>query len=433
MNKLFSNKRLCLSLVLLFLIRFGFAAHELTNSRLNSPALINGSYLYLMDNKYYQIIGGGPLNFRDAQAKTRVLIGIDKANTDISAAYKYRFIVSLNYSTLAGTVLTPVSSTHTLDVSYDPAQGGLNYTDLSAIEVSGGYLVAAKIIDIINLNTSTSVTTPPTNIYFETEIDAERYYNMDIINVPYTPSSVITSLNSTTNEIEITWPYIQGAEEYDLEWTWVTDDNMTSLDGISFPFNYMIDFKNNSTRIRTSDQHYKISNVFEKGKVFFRVRGVGYTDLSANNIFEQVYFSQWTFYEYYSLANITGASLGCPPSPDFYYCVTDDHEENKNWQYKATYAEEGKKKEVISYFDGTLRNRQSVTKSNSTENAIVAETYYDYQGRAAVQALPVPVSTANIKFYQYNVTLSGVTNNYGFNFVQTAKESFNREHTNNPR
>ncbi|MEW6773879.1 MAG: hypothetical protein AB1304_07760 [Bacteroidota bacterium] len=102
------------------------------------------------------------------------------------------------------------------------------------------------------------------------------------------------------------------------------------------------------------------------------------------------------------------------------FWVNTAHENKKNWQYTATYAEEGKKKEVISYFDGSLRDRQSVTKINTDNNIIVGESFYDFQGRKAVTVLPVPVmATVNtgagitgtvspLKYYEkFNVNMSG--------------------------
>ncbi|MEO0338377.1 MAG: DUF6443 domain-containing protein [Bacteroidota bacterium] len=82
-----------------------------------------------------------------------------------------------------------------------------------------------------------------------------------------------------------------------------------------------------------------------------------------------------------------------------YHLVTA-HENNKNWQFQASYAEEGKKKEVVSYFDGTLRNRQTVTKINSDDNAIVGEVIYDNQGRPAIEVLPVPATENYISYYR---------------------------------
>lgn len=50
---------------------------------------------------------------------------------------------------------------------------------------------------------------------------------------------------------------------------------------------------------------------------------------------------------------------------------------------------------MISYFDGSLHNRQSVTKVNTEQNVIVGETIYDHQGRPAVNVLPAPVVYPN--------------------------------------
>src|SRR5690606_39915586 len=64
------------------------------------------------------------------------------------------------------------------------------------------------------------------------------------------------------------------------------------------------------------------------------------------------------------------------------------HQRRLNWQSSITFAEDGKRKVVVQYFDGSLRSRQTVTKDNSTGTTLVSETYYDYQGRPAMQVLP---------------------------------------------
>ncbi|MBK8406115.1 MAG: hypothetical protein IPL25_19205 [Saprospiraceae bacterium] len=75
------------------------------------------------------------------------------------------------------------------------------------------------------------------------------------------------------------------------------------------------------------------------------------------------------------------------------------HDEKKNWQHNVTYAEDGKRKDIITYFDGTLRSRQSVTINNSEKMAIASESFYDGIGRAAIHTLPVPTGKPAIKFY----------------------------------
>jgi hypothetical protein len=72
------------------------------------------------------------------------------------------------------------------------------------------------------------------------------------------------------------------------------------------------------------------------------------------------------------------------------YNVTTAYEKNLNWQDSATYAEEGKSKEVIGYYDGVLRNRQNVTRVSSDRNTIIGETIYDHLGRPVIQVLPTP-------------------------------------------
>jgi Domain of unknown function (DUF6443) len=80
--------------------------------------------------------------------------------------------------------------------------------------------------------------------------------------------------------------------------------------------------------------------------------------------------------------------------------VPQVHEnDKKNWQTIATYAEEGLRKDVVSYYDGTYRKRQIVTKSSTDDKSIVAESIYDYQGRPAINVLPAPVDNNHIRYY----------------------------------
>ncbi|PHK29308.1 hypothetical protein VF13_40235, partial [Nostoc linckia z16] len=91
--------------------------------------------------------------------------------------------------------------------------------------------------------------------------------------------------------------------------------------------------------------------------------------------------------------------------------VNRPHENgNKNWQYQSSYAEDGKKKDVISYFDGTLRNRQTVTRLNSTMQSVAGEVLYDNQGRPAIEVLPVPLQQSAIRYFdRLNLASNGTS------------------------
>lgn len=171
-----------------------------------------------------------------------------------------------------------------------------------------------------------------------------------------------------------------GVLEYQLEWLHINDYGDDPLNASQIlsanALNY--NFKYNSTRISTSETSYDLGLIFDQGWLVFRLRGVG---VNANG---ELIFGEWNTLQSGAVANVVSTSK---------YQITDNnrHENTLNWQYSATYAEEGKKKEVISYFDGSLRNRQTATRINSDQNVIVGETIYDHQGRPAINVLPVPV------------------------------------------
>jgi RHS repeat-associated protein len=199
------------------------------------------------------------------------------------------------------------------------------------------------------------------------------------------------------DELVVSWSPITGAEEYELEWTYVDDYTNGSVTSTIAAGAIAYDFKYNSTRISTTGFNYKINLVYERGYIIYRVRGVG---RKLSNIATVIY-GTW------SITPDIGTgltSLACGTS-SYYYCL--GHKTAFNWQYSSTFAEEGKKKEVVGYYDGGLRNRQTVTKINTTDTAIVGESFYDFQGRKAIDALPVPAQSPALTYYpNFNKNLS---------------------------
>ncbi|HEY1038242.1 MAG TPA: hypothetical protein VGF30_02505, partial [Bacteroidia bacterium] len=401
------------------------ASHEVGSARLSSPnVLVNGT-LSIQDNKFSAIATMPSITtwgFYDKSFTNRLILGIDRNSTTPIPAFVATVTVQVSYASpqALGTGVTTVYKT--LSVSYEGVNDHKSTTPHPSVNedvfsFSNGYNVTTKITGIsVSMSGGPAMTIMPENVYLQLETDAERFYTLDQNTSPFGASDVVINYLQASDEFEVSWSGIVGAEQYDLEWLWLDGERNTF-----WTLNPQIDFRNNSTRIRTSQQSYRISNVFEKGQVFFRIRGVGKSGLTAN-AFDKDAYTPWSWQD------LTTISTGTITSPiqsgtDVLFFVTIDgvtplgavipplHEFNKNWQYKATYAEEGKKKEIISYFDGSLRSRQSVTKSNSDNNVLVGETYYDYNGRPAVQALPVPLEDAKIKFYQYNVS-----GHSGFNF-----------------
>lgn len=239
--------------------------------------------------------------------------------------------------------------------------------------------------------------TIPNNIVLTVGFNTTRYYEL-----PQEAPTEITSSQNLNEELNISWTKVTEARYYDLEWTWI--DNYK--EDITDPFTAsdiilsVKDFERNSTRIQTKDTNYSIPLVYGRGFIVYRVRAIGNFSESEDPTFTKSKFSEWSVNPTNTSGDaITISNWGSQDNGVHEIEVGEDHEDDKNWQFQASYAEDGKKKEVVSYFDGSLRNRQTVTTINTDKNAIVGEVIYDAQGRPAVEVLPVPTDENILKYY----------------------------------
>lgn len=213
----------------------------------------------------------------------------------------------------------------------------------------------------------------PKSLRFDVSITYDRV--MELARLEQGPAgSGWTLLDCSTNpvvgsaaELKIDWDPVVGAVEYDLEWTWVDD-----YPGAAPHY----DLDRNSTRITTDKDFYRVPLLYDKGYIIYRVRAVGRD-------------------QDHPAVRVHTVWLGPTPTgpvidADDFAIPVVSHQAQKNWQVTTTYAEEGKHKEVITYADGTLHPRQTVTRSNSLMVPIIGETIYDVVGRPAIEIMPVP-------------------------------------------
>ena len=249
--------------------------------------------------------------------------------------------------------------------------------------VVNGYQLS---VDITNVSISGSGLSTPLADDFEliAEIETERYFKLNYSNptaifshgLKSTVSSLCTNPTNDTwgKKLQIYWDYIKGAEEYEVEWYFNSDENDVQWSTANIATNVpSIEW----TRITTTNNFYELNLPYDDGNLFYRMRPVGrHFDTDPT----KKYYGEWT----------------TPHDTDVY-----NNENAKNWQYNATYAEEGKVKEVVTYSDGSGRSRQAVTRSSTDNAALVTETYYDYEGRPTIQTLPTPDAnnSQNLNFY----------------------------------
>lgn len=270
----------------------------------------------------------------------------------------------------------------TLTITYDTAN---TYTNKSSYTFNSAYRVRIKVLSI-----STNVAW---NVWPALQLTNElRSYPQYTFSCTTDAIQSVghTALPSNTNadELPVSWANNIAADEYDLEWTYIDSSALASGQyGTPSAPNPLLIFDNNASRVTITNNSYNIPLLYDgKGTLFYRVRSVQTT--SSNGRIETHWSSEY------------GGGLGS--------FVFDGHQKNLNWQSTTSFAEEGKRKTVVQYFDGSLRGRQTVTKDNTTNTTVVAETFYDYQGRPVIQVLPAPTLDNVVKYSQnFNVGLNG--------------------------
>jgi RHS repeat-associated protein len=306
-------------------------------------------------------------------------------NTGPYTKYRYRVELSVTPKSSTGTDISSETYTTTLTVENDRYGSG-NFIDFVAQRITGRFganIIVNSIVteDLGGAGLSTTIT--PANVSLTVAFQSERYYVLNE-QVP----SVTAILSNSDRTLDLTWNEITGAEEYEIEWIWKDNYNAsgTTDSPVAIPLTER-EFESSNTRVETNKTTYEIPLIFRNGYLAFRIRAIGRWPDDAS----KRYYGPWSSHP----------SQGKTKFSQWQYITTPDHDFRKNWQFETSYAEEGKKKEVISYFDGTLRNRQTVTRSNTDKKAIIGEVIYDTHGRPAVEVLPVPHHTDNtLRYYK---------------------------------
>jgi len=374
-------KSFVLACMLLFVGVYGHAGIVPINKA--TLHTVGSSHVTIGNNLSITAPADGGYTFTDVTKKGLITFGVDHKFTSIvSEAHTTVELKVKKWTSLTG---TPDSVNITLELDYKPGTQ-LQFNDRQIYELDG---ILKYTVQVVKINGVASGNLPD-NLYIDAELFVDRVYDFsnwldETVDLESIDNSKILDPNcdEVDDALLVRWDAIKEADEYQVEWTYVNDYTATT-GSYKLAAAVGFDFRFNSSRISTSDNEYKIPLTYDHGYVIYRVRAVGryISDPTKRQ------YSEWT---------IPQSGVVNPDADGHYYHITDPWETSKNWQYSVTFAEEGKRKEVVSFFDGSLRNRQMVTlvsTNNKTYNkAIVGETIYDHQGRPAVQVLPVPVPT----------------------------------------
>ncbi len=350
--------------------QFAFAQFEegkilVSTDKITGTALIPNAPTYIPQATQLYLSDGYEIN---AQRKISNLIKFslnENSTTYFASSFNATVGFTVERKDIAGG--TMYSSNETLNINFDKDAGD-KYNPYSYLELPQSEDV--KII-ITSFTITGAVGWDPTPLLeLSNEMRITRYYALATNAALLTPSYNATINNTDNLLVSWTWPLGSNHNMSQLEWAWV-EDEMAAY----YSSNTQL-FSENSTRVDLdfNMNSYKIPLLYSgTGKLYYRVRAA----LKKNS--GQIFNGEWH----------TAASAYSFPG----------HETKLNWQSTTSFAENGKLKTVIQYFDGSLRSRQTVTKDNSTNNTVVGETIYDLQGRPNVQILPTPTIDQTIQYF----------------------------------
>ncbi|MBS1663436.1 MAG: hypothetical protein JST68_20505 [Bacteroidetes bacterium] len=258
----------------------------------------------------------------------------------------------------------------TLTVNYSK-DAGVSYDTKKYVSLTGARFIKATV---------TTISTTPQNLsnnvnvlsllMLKSDLEATLYFDLapNTIATLLLPTAPCSGCDIMPDELPVSWTLPSGSlnNGSQLEWTFVPGDVTSDYLNPDGSPNYTLLFRNNSTRVDLpfGVVSYNIPLFYDgTGILYYRVRAV-------NNLV---------------LGNRTDAPWSSVTSVPF-----TGHSPSLNWQVNTSFAEDGKRKTVMQYYDGSLRMRQMVTKDNSTNTTVTAETFYDGQGRPAIQILPTP-------------------------------------------
>ncbi|MEL6866876.1 MAG: hypothetical protein AAFP19_20800, partial [Bacteroidota bacterium] len=332
-----------------------------------------------------------------------------EAATDLAGDYWY---YRLAYELRNGADV--LIGTGTLEVSH-LSSGGIYEQQLRHDLGSSGEvrlkitsLLACEQEDCIDPGTGTEVLiTPnssadlPTDIRLELGMDIQKWYYFDQAAVPLTKTE--SYIANQESKVSLRWPFVSGAVEYELEYAYWDDlGTGDGADPLSINFTDAAQVEalfDKAIRITTQKNWHELDISYPSGYIYYRVRGIGRYIRNVGTDYSQLKYGVW------SDVGATGYTSVKPSGQ------IQPFETNKSWQFTTSFAEEGKSKKVISYYDGSLRNRQLITYLNDAEVALVAETDYSLEGQPILNILPAPAPTSDRNLF-FKANFNQTTNPY---------------------
>jgi RHS repeat-associated protein len=247
------------------------------------------------------------------------------------------------------------------------------------------------------------------DIILEVYVDRGRYFTPSSTEispeiVSYNPAD--TSNKLKRNEAVIQWDAIQHPTSYEIEWLHIPYNSTTGITSVDY------DFSKNATRLLCEENNLPLSLIHHNGFIVVRGRSKRPSlNKDQSGITASYQYSDWSLPLSGNIATSNAAVIAINNDTTASISAI-------NWQYRGTYAGEGKKKELVNYFDGSQRQRQTNTllynrnkatalgsgnSASYSSTVITQESYYNFNGEEMISFLPAPLIHAGDIAYQQGI------------------------------
>ena len=220
--------------------------------------------------------GGTPRN-RASNTGAIALDIVTEAKVLLDFAFTLTAEFEVNTADLNGAIGAP--ATQKLIVSYDPAAGS-RFVEEAIRQFPEIYGFEAKVKSVTLSPGLTSAQKDKvaqvvkakmwfrSDQFCQLDFDVCQNNPSQAVSISYTPPPS----GKDNGYMRASWPPLEGAVAYQLEWTYV-DDYIDPATGAQSSAVY--DFRFNAARVEIPETYYDIPLLFNKGQVLIRVRGVG--------------------------------------------------------------------------------------------------------------------------------------------------------------
>lgn len=338
-------------------------------------------------------------DFKIKAVKNEITFGIDESVVQIDPAFDYKIVFDLKWHELNGTGLSlQTANGIELQIDYDPTG---TYKDRAVYTLENALKIEVENIQLLKKvgGTYQTSTVDRDNLFLKASIETEYYDVFDRFSIPGMSATDINLVNYGT-ELKVILDEISGAEEYEIEWTWVhayTGQFVSGSPEIETADQVRYNFNQNATRIRTSSPRYDIPLVYGDGYLLVRYRGIGIGGTNLDRPIEGAWSS----------SNLSDMVDQYPAAGVYHTTALEGNDMN----YAATmaYVEEGTRNVQVQYLDGTAKLRQSLNKMNSQDEVIAGSVIYDYYGRPAIQVMSSPVKQSDWNYVDQLNMLNSTT------------------------